>query len=311
MKLSDTKKKFLDGELVKSDYIKTMYVEHHSKLFDYQRFIESTDINSIEISKGQVVFDCGEHSIKIAGVEKDYRVAPIEILNFTKYEPEEAEMMLKLVPKNAIIFDIGANIGWFSFLFAANDSTAHVYSFEPVPSTYEQLVLNHSLNGFDNITLNNFGFSDQEDELIFYFYPEGSGNASSVNVSDRADVTEVRCRVKILDEYFRSLSEKIDFIKCDVEGAELLVFKGAEKTLAEYKPIVFSEILRKWSAKFNYHPNDIISFFKELNYKCFVVKGKRLEEMVSVDDSTVETNYFFLHEQKHKDLIETFSTNKV
>ena len=307
MNLIETKRKYIDGELNKSDYIKSMYVEHHYKLFDYREFIGSTDINSIEITEDTVIFDCGEHHIKITGADKDYRIAPIEIMNFSKYEPEETEMMLKLIPCEARVFDIGANVGWYSFLFAANDPNARIYSFEPIPSTFEKLEVNHELNNFKNISLYNFGFSDTEKELTFYYYPEGSGNASSVNVSDRKDITEVKGEVKKIDDCFLEISDRVDFIKCDVEGAELLVFKGGEKIISQQKPIIFSEILRKWSAKFNYHPNDIISFFKQKNYECFVVKGGALKKIVAVDDTTVETNYFFLHKEKHKTLIEVFS----
>jgi hypothetical protein len=58
---------------------------------------------------------------------------------------------------------------------------------------------------------------------------------------------------------------KVDFIKCDVEGAELFVYQGAKATLMQQKPIVFTEMLRKWAAKFDYHPNDIIALFDELD----------------------------------------------
>ncbi|WP_342228107.1 FkbM family methyltransferase [Rickettsiella endosymbiont of Rhagonycha lignosa] len=52
---------------------------------------------------------------------------------------------------------------------------------------------------------------------------------------------------------------KLDFIKCDVEGAELTIYTGGINVIREHKAIIFTEMLRKWSVKFNYHPNDIIA----------------------------------------------------
>ena len=93
---------------------------------------------------------------------------------------------------------------------------------------------------------------------------------------------------------------KIDFIKCDVEGAELFVFQGALKLLAQDKPIVFTEMLRKWAAKFDYHPNQIIELFQGLGYQCFTADAEgKLRAFGLMDDQTQETNFFFLHKTQH------------
>ena len=100
----------------------------------------------------------------------------------------------------------------------------------------------------------------------------------------------------------------LDFIKCDVEGAELLVFQGGEDVLREQKPAIFTEMLRKWSAKFDYHPNQIIELFARLGYGCFTISSRKLRRFDRMDDATLETNFFFLHRERHakriKDLVE-------
>ena len=45
-----------------------------------------------------------------------------------------------------------------------------------------------------------------------------------------------------LDEFVKGKKTKVDFIKCDVEGAELLVFTGGIKSIEKYKPIIFAEM---------------------------------------------------------------------
>jgi hypothetical protein len=85
------------------------------------------------------------------------------------------------------------------------------------------------------------------------------------------------------------------------------VFKGAKNVLQQYKPIVYTEMLRKWSAKFNYHPNEIINMFKDLGYLCFTLKEEKLASFTSMDENTVETNFFFLHEKNHASQISLLS----
>ena len=89
-----------------------------------------------------------------------------------------------------------------------------------------------------------------------------------------------------------------------MEGAELLVFKGAEKILSEARPVVMTELLRKWSKCFNYHPNDVISLFNKKNYVCYVIADGRLRPCGTITDDTVETNFFFLHKEEHQKLLE-------
>jgi hypothetical protein len=93
-------------------------------------------------------------------------------------------------------------------------------------------------------------------------------------------------------------------IKCDVEGAELLVFRGAEKTLNQSHPIIQCEMLRKWAKRFDYHPNDLIAYLAEFGYQCFHLDPAdptKLVRFYTMIDSTVETNFYFLHPLKHKE----------
>jgi len=77
------------------------------------------------------------------------------------------------------------------------------------------------------------------------------------------------------------------------------VFRGALQTLGRDKPVVFTEMLRKWTAKFAYHPNDIIQLFGKLGYACYTVDGVMLRRIDQVTESTIETNFFFLHQEAH------------
>lgn len=299
MKISETRNEYLNDSISKPDYIETMYQTHHAKLFDYADFIKQTNIAHIEISDDLIVMTSRDKGVKMICPLGDYRVAPIEILNFLEYEPADSAMIMRLVSPGACVLDVGANMGWYSINISKTYATCKIHAFEPVPKTYSYLEQNISLNRLANVISYPFGLSNERKDLTFYFYPEGSGNASAANLSERTDAELITCHVERLDDFVENKNIHVDFIKCDVEGAELFVFQGAKKTLQKDRPIVFTEMLRKWSAKFDYHPNEIIAIFSSYGYRCFFVDQSGLKELYEMTEETVETNFFFLHAQQH------------
>lgn len=302
MNLKELKNDYLTGNITKENYIIEMHV-FHKLLFEYSEILKETDIKKIEITDDSVLMTSRESEIKMTCNSNDHRIIPLEILNFGYYEKEELEIISKLLKPNSYVFDIGAHIGWFSMNLAKKIKDIHILAFEPITQTFNDLEENIKMNNLSKIIkLYNFGFSNEENEVTFYYYPEGSVNASLKNLSRRLNVTKVTSKVKKLDKFAQNLP--VDFIKCDVEGAELLVFNGGEKILKKNKPIIFTELLRKWSLRFNYHPQDVIKLFKNLGYGCYIIFKDKLLEIDIIDENTVETNFFFLHKEKHKKLID-------
>jgi FkbM family methyltransferase len=306
MNILDTRESYLNNELSKPDFIKKMYQMHHAKLFEYAEYIKKTNIGSIEILDDKVIITSRDNGVKMVCPEGEHRVAPIESLNFLDYETIDSAMIMRLVSPEDCVVDIGANMGWYSINIAKTFPKCKVYAFEPIPKTFSYLSENIKLNNVNNIQAFQFGLSNEKQDLTFYFYPEGGVNASLANVSGREDVELINCHVEKLDDFVVQNELKVDFIKCDVEGAELFAFKGGLETIQRDKPIVFTEMLRKWSAKFNYHPNEIISMFSEMGYLCFYCSEDSLVYIDTMTDDTVETNFFFLHADKHAAIINEF-----
>jgi FkbM family methyltransferase len=305
MNLFSINEKYQAGSITKPHYIDEMHSVHRT-LFDYAEFIRHTDIARIEITDGLVVMTSRAAGIKVMCDPVDKRIAPIEILNFGRYEADEMEMILKLIEPGDNVLDIGANVGWHSLNIAKRFADVNVYAFEPVLASFNYLKTNVELNALPNIHPYDFGLSDHEGELVLYYQRDGAGsvNASAVNLSETDDVCQVTCTVKTLDGFRRESGLRADFIKCDVEGAELFVYRGALQCLTHDAPIVFTEMLRKWAAKFGYHPNEIIQLFAGIGYRCFVLCGNSLTEFREMDDETMDTNFFFLHAEKHAPKIE-------
>jgi FkbM family methyltransferase len=306
MNLSRFKKDFYNGKINKEEYINKMY-EIHQILFEYSEFIKTTNITEIQIQDDLIITTFRDSGIKFICIQGDQRLAPFDTLNFNEYEKTELDIQLKLIKPNSIIIDIGANLGWYAMHVSKKYADCIIYAFEPIPNTYRYLTKNIALNNLLNIHPVPLGLSNEKSTLPFYFDPSLSVNASLENVSGSSKTELILCPITTLDLFCaeNKLTE-ITFIKCDIEGAELLALQGAKDTIASFTPIIFCEMLRKWTNKFNYHPNEIIRFLKTLHYNCYSISNNKLQQLIEIDDQTVETNFIFLHDEKHKYEISEF-----
>lgn len=218
-------------------------------------------------------------------------------------ELEDLKVFFGLLNGGTLI-DIGANVGWYSIL--AGLAGGRVYAFEPIQETYQVLCRNIALNGLTNVKPYHTGLGEKTGTDLFYYNPNVSGASSRVDLDFFSDgsAQKIECPMDTLDHVrAQEQIEKIDLIKCDVEGGELFVYRGGRETIRRFRPFVLSEMLRKWSAKFHYHPDEIIKLFADLDYICVALSKKEpgtgyiLEHML---DTTEETNFLFVPAEKVK-----------
>lgn len=316
--LINKRKKFLSKARHAVDekyrYTKDMF-KAHEILFEYSQLIENTPIKKIEIDSNRVIFtihNAGKDILMCCDA-RDVNSMPLSCINFAAYdEAEEMDMALRLIKPKDVVFDIGSNIGWYAINILLQKKDAEVYCFEPIKSSFSCSIENFRLNNLKTDKIYNFGLSDENKKIKFYFDIECAMASSMSNLrKNKATVTQ-KCEVRKMDDFVLKLPSfgKLDFIKCDVEGAEFLVFRGGLETIKKFKPIIFTEMLRKWSKKFDYHPDDIIKLFRSVGYECFVTHGKKLRKFGWVGDKTKEKNYLFLHSIKHKQIIKKLTIKK-
>lgn len=179
--------------------------------------------------------------------------------------------------------DIGANQGEFSLFASSVLNTGVVYSFEPVSNQFNMLLKNIELNNIKNIETFKFGLSDHQGELPVYTSskPTDLGNnegLSSLYSSHERDIFEENIKLEVFDEYFKNDDLKIDFIKIDVEGAELFVLKGMYNNLKKYKPTILIELSEDNFNSAGYSTKDIIDFLSNLGYSPFkLFRGKTIK----------------------------------
>ncbi|MDY6781651.1 MAG: FkbM family methyltransferase [Cyanobacteriota bacterium] len=197
----------------------------------------------------------------------------------------EKVAFLNLVQNNDIVVEAGANRGYYTLLFShIVGKNGEVHGFEPVPPTFKQLSRHLARNQvFDNIHLNNLAVGDCTQKVNIHQPDDDDGQSSLVihshgSWANRKTLTRYECNMTKLDDYTRNhLPNKLDFIKCDIEGAELLFLKGATETLKRYHPMIYLEVCYQWTKDFDYEPKDIIEFLRPLGYSHFYWVDRQLQ----------------------------------
>lgn len=164
------------------------------------------------------------------------------------------EYLQKLKLENGIVCDIGAHIGYHTLCLACYVGPfGKVLAFEPNPYNFERLTMNINRNSElrDRIQIYNFALSAHSGVANFHLsknvdnftssgsFIEGAHVPLPYGIYKKSGFIEHRVVTKSLDDLILGHYgdyKKINLIKIDVEGAENLVIKGAEKLINAYKP---------------------------------------------------------------------------
>ena len=96
-----------------------------------------------------------------------------------------------------------------------------------------------------------------------------------MGVEKDRDFIKEKIILKRMDDYVENNNiNSLEFIKCDVEGAELLVFKGGIEAIKKFRPNIFCEIDEKMTQRLGYQPEDLWNFFDKINYKFYLYQDK-------------------------------------
>ncbi len=158
-------------------------------------------------------------------------------------EPEVQAALQQNLRPGMLFYDIGANIGFFSLLAARLvGKQGHVVSFEADPEIAARLREHVARNEFGWITVEQKAVWS-EARTVFFARTDpatspdrGLGHIVPASTGDTIQVSALS-----LDDY-TSTRPAPDFLKCDVEGAEVEVFRGAQRLLKEKRPGIICEM---------------------------------------------------------------------
>jgi FkbM family methyltransferase len=190
---------------------------------------------------------------------------------FGVYEPAVVNAIQHIVKLGWVCADVGAHLGYITLLLAKSvGPTGKVVAFEPFPNNFQVLQSNIALNGYKNVVLENKAVMDQSgwvslkpygDDPLPYstFAHSGSGGCAAVS----------------LDDYWGNRTDRLNFVKIDVEGAEAAVLKGMERIMCRDRPILLVELhaFDQWGEN---HP--ALQIIRDFNYAVSYL-GRRRGEM--------------------------------
>lgn len=296
------------GEISKFQYADEL-MAHHAFLFSYPDFLANTDVEEVRLTADGVTVRSRAHGISMYIDAVDLHTTAYALLNRGRYERAETDFLKSVFHDGDIFIDVGANRGWFSLILAEQSPGGRVFAFEPIPSTFQGLKDNVELNDLKNIEPICMGMFDRADELNFLFAKDASG-ATSLKLAGQsrghAKLQEITCPTTTLDAFCTSRNLIPSLIKVDIEGAELMVAQGGREILA-HTPILLMELLRKWAREFDYHPNDVFALLEAYGYEAWVFSLEnpgKLERCYRMTEETVQTNFIFLHPDRHAAVIE-------
>lgn len=175
---------------------------------------------------------------------------------------EAVNAVLPYLHRNPVIFDIGANIGYFSLLLMEQlHFSGKAYLFEPVPNL-ARLCEETFRNTHYDVTINQFALSDEDTELEMLVDMDGNIGWNTLIAEMKTDnMKPITIQARRFDSL--TIAHRPDFIKIDVEGSEYKVLRGMLKSLSTWcpLPVILCEVA--WGKS---HPNwqEELGVFNEL-----------------------------------------------
>ncbi len=174
------------------------------------------------------------------------------------------------IKEDDVVLDIGANLGYFAKTFSRTASKGKVICIEPLPQYFE--ILTHFLGKKKNVILHNVALGKESGTVTMVLpMQDGMIRTGLPYISkERAGHDERTQEVEIVNPLALVEGEpKLDYIKCDIEGYEWIVFQELKPALIKHLPIVQIEIADK-------NLKNFLDFFTALNYVQYGISNHKV-----------------------------------
>lgn len=232
------------------------------------------------------------HPVLLWGKKQYYAYA---VPRFWEAEVEPIKCFIR--PGDSVI-DLGANIGWYTAVLSGLvGERGKVYAVEPIPGTFTLLTSVIKKLGLTNVVSFNCAVSDSDGSAVMEIpkHEYGGGNYYMAQIvsgtSSEPSLERFEVPLRSLDSLLPGqLSEGVTFVKCDVEGHELAVLRGASQFFEKVKPAMMIEVTG--TAKIQDAPNnEFYSIMSGYGYVPYWFDGEYLRKRMKGQWSV---NYFFL-----------------
>jgi FkbM family methyltransferase len=192
-------------------------------------------------------------------------------------EDYQTELMKEYIHTGATVLDIGANIGYYTLLFArwvGPEGTVH--AFEPAPENYAILTKNIAMNGYANVATHQLAVSDRTADGALYLSDENKGDHRIWDSGEQRE--NVAIRMVKLDEIFQDLGTRVDLVKLDIQGAEFAAVSGMTELLRlNPQAVLFTEFDPSFLTAFGVDPLLYVELLHSFGFDIFQIhEGRRV-----------------------------------
>ena len=231
------------------------------------------------------------------------RIFALYLWKFSAMESFETKLLRELTKPGMTVFDIGANIGYYTLILAGLvGENGKVYAFEPDPENYRLLIKNIKANNYNNIIPIQRAVSDKTGKIKLFLSEEHKGNHKIYDSGEGRKSIEIESIA--LDEFTKENKVNPDIMKMDIEGSEPMAFLGMKNLIKDNKDIkIISEFfpyaMRK--CRNSNPPEEFISFLEDQGFKVSIINEK--ENKV---DPITSTSQFIINFCKGKKYISLY-----
>jgi FkbM family methyltransferase len=213
------------------------------------------------------------------------------------YDRQTSEILRRALGATGTLVDVGCHAGKFTDLALEIAPTARHFGFEPLPDYAAKLVERYARH--PNVIISDVALSDAEGEATFVHnvdIPSHSGLRERAYPIPNTRRETITVRTRRLDDVLMDVP--VAMIKIDVEGAELLVLRGAAETLRRWKPPVVFEFGLGAADHYGHGPRDVHALFSALDMGVFTLDamldgGAPLSLPELEDQYFTPRNYYF------------------
>lgn len=194
-------------------------------------------------------------------------------------ERQEVSFILSALKPGMIFFDVGANAGLFAISAAKKIGGNGVFAFEPCSSTCELLKRNLQLNSLAGVNVVQSALGESVGGGVLQINVRGRDGLNTLGRATHPDskvVGQENVPITTLDVFMQEHNVlRVDVMKVDIEGAELMMFRGARDLLARADaPLILYEGFGALTRGFGYHPVEILWFLESCGYSLFVLNSE-------------------------------------
>jgi FkbM family methyltransferase len=213
------------------------------------------------------------------------------------YDYDEMNFLLRYLQEEDSFLDIGANVGIYTLLAAYKIQSGSIYSFEALPKNYSRLAENLNLNNFQQVKSFAIAVSDSTGSIALNLAEGDSMPFITTTTTDNSIIVPTNTLDNCLqDQEVNNLT----LAKIDIEGAEILAFKGATSLLKQQRPYVWILEINDTVNHFGHQKKDVVNFLQDYGYGLYSYNAKtnevytvNLEEktgknVLAIADSAIE-----------------------